>query len=320
MSTSQMTPADVQEIVKSYLDENLGPLVDARLDARLDLKLLASRQALLGDLQKMLAARAPSAGAAAPSGKASGKSTKTVDPDAPPKEKRPPNAWILFTIRVERLVRDWEHGESLRLQAEDPTAKITPLHTMAVKQFASSLKREGQSYDDITEAEMVEALKTWTPPETSKRAAAKAAAAAAAPPAEEGAEAAEAAEAAPAAEKPKRQWSEETKAAAAAKRAATLAKKAASGGGAAAAAAAAPAAAAPAPAGKPLVIKPKSAPAAKPLDLSFFPWTHEGKSYLTNDRGDVLTEDCEWVGRFDGKKIDETVSEPADLANATMRE
>jgi hypothetical protein len=313
-----MTPADVEEIVKRYLDENLEPLVDARLDARLDLKLLASRQALLGDLQKMLAARAPSA--AAPSGKTAGKTvSKTVDPDAPPKEKRPPNAWILFTIRVERLVRDWEHRESLRLQAEDPTAKITPLHTMAVKQFASSLKREGQSYDDITEAEMVEALKTWTPPVISKRAEAKAAAAAAAPPAEEGAEAAEGAEGAEApAPKPKRQWSEETKAAAAAKRAATLAKKAASGGGAAAAAAAAPAAAA--PAGKPLVIKPKSAPAAKPLDLSFFAWTHEGKSYLTNDRGDVLTEDCEWVGRFDGKKIDETVVEPEDLANATMRE
>ena len=316
MSISQMTPADVEEIVKRYLDENLEPLVDARLDARLDLKLLASRQALLGDLQKMLAARAPSAGTAAPSGKASGKSTKTVDPDAPPKEKRPPNDWIRFTIRVERLVRDWEHGESLRLQAEDPTAKITPLHTMAVKQFASSLKKEGQSYDDITEKDMVEALKTWTPPETSKRAAAKAAAAAAAPApaAEEGAEAA--------APKPKRQWSEETKAAAAAKRAATLAKKAGSGG-AAAAAAAAPAEPAPAEAKKTITIKPKAAPAPvaeKPLDLSFFAWTHDGKSYFTNDRRDVLTEDFEWVGRFDGTKIDESVAEPADLTNAVMRE
>ena len=136
----------------------------------------------------------------------------------------------------------------------------------------------------------------------------------------EGAEAAAGAPT-PAAERPKRQWSEETKAAAAAKRAATLAKKAASGGGAAAAAAAAPAEPAPAEAKKTITIKPKAAPApAKPLDLSFFPWTHEGKSYLTNDRGDVLTEDCEWVGRFDGKKIDETVVEPEDLANATMRE
>ena len=52
----------------------------------------------------------------------------------------------------------------------------------------------------------------------------------------------------------------------------------------------------------------------KPLDLNFSPWTHEADEYIKNERGDVLTfPEAEWVGRFDGKKIDESVARPDDI-------
>jgi len=81
----------------------------------------------------------------------------------------------------------------------------------------------------------------------------------------------------------------------------------------------------PAPVKKaPLVkIAPKTVakPAAKKLDLSLFHWTFKGTKYLTNDRKDIVdAETGEWIGRFDGTKIDESVAEPADLAAAGMRE
>jgi hypothetical protein len=62
------------------------------------------------------------------------------------------------------------------------------------------------------------------------------------------------------------------------------------------------------------------APAPKAVDLSFFSWTHGGEDYFTNDRGDVVSTEFEWVGRFDGTKIDGSVPEPADLADAKMRQ
>jgi len=79
------------------------------------------------------------------------------------------------------------------------------------------------------------------------------------------------------------------------------------------------AAAAPAPK-KASVLKPKAA-APKKLDLSFFPWTFEGKNYITNDRKDVIEpEEGQWVGRFDGKTINTSVPEPSDLDGVEMRE
>jgi hypothetical protein len=68
--------------------------------------------------------------------------------------------------------------------------------------------------------------------------------------------------------------------------------------------------------GKKTVIAPK-----KKVDLSFYAWEHDGKSYIKNDRGDVIEpeEGC-WVGRFDGSKIDESIEEPTDLDGVTMRE
>ena len=59
---------------------------------------------------------------------------------------------------------------------------------------------------------------------------------------------------------------------------------------------------------------------ASGIDLSFIPWKHDGKNYITNGRGDVINpEDGVWVGRFNGSVIDTTVGEPSDLAEVEMR-
>jgi len=55
------------------------------------------------------------------------------------------------------------------------------------------------------------------------------------------------------------------------------------------------------------------APEPKVYDLSFNPWAHDGEDYITNERGDVLTMEGDWVGRFNGKTIDESVERPADI-------
>lgn len=120
--------------------------------------------------------------------------------------------------------------------------------------------------------------------------------------------------------KPRKPQSEETKAAAAVKRAATKAAKATpaasvGGSGSAPAAAASPP---PVPkAAKKMVI---GGGAKKPVDLSFYPWEHGGVDYYTNDRSDVVSTEFDWVGRFNGKEIDETVEAPEDLGDARMRE
>jgi hypothetical protein len=292
MSTSsiQLTPTIVQELLEKH------------------------RETLLQSLAKMLSTAPPAPSSPAPAGKKAKKVKAPADPDAPPKEKRAPNAWIVFAMRVEKIVRAAE-------ELAGKTTKEERMHTIVIKQFASSLKAQ-KGYDEWTDDEITEAHSTWTPPEMSKQAAAKAAAPVA--PAEPEAEAVhevEAAATAPPAEKPKHQWSEEAKAAAAAKRAA----KKAAGTPAEVAAEAAPA---PAPTKKAVTMKPKKAaasagapaPTAKKLDLSFYSWTHDGKEYYTNDRGDVATTDFEWVGRFNGTIIDESVPEPADLSEATLRE
>jgi len=60
--------------------------------------------------------------------------------------------------------------------------------------------------------------------------------------------------------------------------------------------------------------KPKTAiKKAKVYDLNFNGWTFCGEDYITNERGDVLTMEGDWVGRFDGKVIDEKVERPTDI-------
>jgi hypothetical protein len=47
----------------------------------------------------------------------------------------------------------------------------------------------------------------------------------------------------------------------------------------------------------------------------FVPWTFKKASYLKNGRGDVISEEFDWIGRFDEKagKIDRSFPQPADL-------
>jgi len=124
------------------------------------------------------------------------------------------------------------------------------------------------------------------------------------------------ADGAPAAEKPKRVLSQEQKdAMQAGRKKAAAAKK---GEAAAPVEEVAPAApveeakepvvAKPAPAKKVVVAKK-----AKVYDLSFNSWTFNGEDYIQNERGDTLTMEGDWVGRFNGKVIDEKVERPTDI-------
>ena len=51
----------------------------------------------------------------------------------------------------------------------------------------------------------------------------------------------------------------------------------------------------------------------KVYDLSFHAWSFDGEDFITNERGDVLTLEGDWKGRFDGKMIDENVERPTDI-------
>ena len=50
-------------------------------------------------------------------------------------------------------------------------------------------------------------------------------------------------------------------------------------------------------------------------ETKFVPWTFKKASYLKNGRGDVISEEFDWIGRFDEKagKIDRSFPQPADL-------
>lgn len=76
--------------------------------------------------------------------------------------------------------------------------------------------------------------------------------------------------------------------------------------------------AAPTPAPKPKksLLAPK-----KKVDLSFYNLDYEGKSYITNDRGDLIEpEEGTWMGRIIDGKLDKSVAEPTDLEGVEMRE
>ncbi len=290
---------------------------------------------------KTLLRSAPPALAASVAKKVSKVSKKTAaaaaaaEDSAPAEPKAPStNPWILFTKRVEGLIRAKEEAEGV--------AKEAKMKTVAAKQFASDLKGR-KPYAEWADEEIVAALDGWAPPAVSKQAAEgkskkqkTASAASSVAGSEAGSDDEAEAPAAPAKKRGPKKVSEmtpEEKAAHDAKVAERRAKKEAekkaaapalTAGGAAEDAeeeAEAPAA----PAKKPIAIKPKAkpaeaAPAAKKVDLRFYSWTHGGTDYFTNDRGDVVTTEFEWVGRYNGEKIDESAPEPADLANAEMRE
>ena len=57
------------------------------------------------------------------------------------------------------------------------------------------------------------------------------------------------------------------------------------------------------------------------VDLSFYPFTYEGQSFLMNDRGDVI-EPVEgiWIGCLRNGILDKSATEPIDLQEPILRE
>lgn len=233
------------------------------------------------------------------------KEKKVKDPLAP---KKDPNAWVTFT----------QHVRSVLLAAG------CELKGFVGQQYCSVLKaklplldanekgKQEPDYSAIADEDIVSGFKSWTPPEQSKAAVAKASKP---PSAEVSPVAAPAAPAAPSAEKKARKpQSEETKAAAALKRAATKAAKAAGGE-----AVVPPKPTGPKPASaavpKPVAAAPPAAAEEDEDVTAFAPTIIKGKPYIRNCRGDVMTEEYEWVGRYNEttKTIDTKFPQPDDL-------
>ena len=249
--------------------------------------------------------------AVAASGKKAKKEKKVKDPLAP---KKDPNAWVTFT----------QHVRSVLLAAG------CELKGFVGQQYCSVLKaklplldanekgKQEPDYSAIADEDIVSGFKSWTPPEQSKAAAERASKPSSA---EASPVAAPAAPAVPAAEKKARKpQSEETKAAAALKRAATKAAKAAEAGVTVAVVPPKPTGPKPATAAAP---KPAAAAAPKPAAAeededvtAFSPTIIKGKPYIRNCRGDVMTEEYEWVGRYNDatKTLDTKFPQPDDLS------
>jgi hypothetical protein len=264
----------------------------------------------------------------APKAKQSKKAAK-AEPEAEGAEptKRPPSAWILFSVRVQKILRPAEEGKD--------KAERTPVGTM--NQFAGTLWSQVKEGKEWSDEEIMAEWDSFEAPAVSKQAAAGKGKKSPAPSVGDGESGEPAADAAAVekVKKARKPQSEETKKAAAAKRAATKAKKAAEAAGddedlgeveeAADAEAdiqpAAPVAAPPAPKPAPkkaaFVPKPKKA-----VDLALDAWEFEGNSdYLKNERGDVLSATTgEWVGHWDGAKLDTSAPEPADFETLAIRE
>jgi hypothetical protein len=252
------------------------------------------------DLPAVMALAAKSGVSISAGGKVK-KEKKQKDPNAPKKE---PNDWINFTQRARAALL--ASGAELKGFVGQQYCAVLK-EKLPVKSITDDKgkQKEVPDYDSISDAEIVSRFKSWSPPEQSKAAAAKADSKDPSP------------VQAPAAEKPKRQWSEAAKAAAAEKRAAT---KAAKGGAPAASPAAlpSPATAWASPAQKPsnAAAAPAAAAHASPPkgDITeFAPAKILGKMYLKNCRGDLLTDEYDWVGRLEGGKINTKFPKPADL-------
>lgn len=258
----------------------------------------------------------------APKSKSKSKKPKAeaeAESDAEPKDKRPPSAWILFSVRVQKLLRPAEEGKD--------KAERTSVGTM--NQFAGTLwsqtKASGKEWSD---EEISAAWATFTPPEVSKQTLeGKSKRSGSTGSGEEGEPVADEA-------KKRKPQSEETKAAAAAKRAATKAKKAAEAKPEAEAEPEAKPEAEPEAKPEPVAeAEPVATPAPKAkskakitpkpkkvVDLFLDPFEHEGVEYLKNERGDMTSSDGEWVGRWTGSGIDTDAPAPADFEQLTTRD
>jgi len=245
--------------------------------------------------------------AVAASGKKAKKEKKLKDPNAPKKE---PNAWVNFT----------QHVRSVLLAAG------CELKGFVGQQYCSVLKaklplldanekgKQEPDYSAVSDENIVSGFKSWTPPEQSKAAVERSSK----PSSAEVSPVAVSVPVAPAAaeKKARKPQSEETKAAAAAKRAATKAAKAAAGSETATVVPPKPTGPKPATAAvpKPVAVAPPAEEEEGDI-TEFAPTIIKGKPYIRNSRGDVMTEEYEWVGRYSEKTktIDTKFPKPADL-------
>ena len=289
------------------------------------LLLLATKQGI----NVSMTAGAPVAGSApvaepqAKGGKKIKKAKKEKDPNAP---KREPNDWVKFTSRVRAVLKADMEGETTTNKKGETVPRVP--QPKEVTQTASALKAK-DVMATCSDEDILEAFRSYeaNPPAVSKMvlegrdaASRKAGSESGSQKGEESEEEAEASEAeseSKVTEKPKRKWSEEAKKAAAEKRAAKKASKSS-----------------PAPAAETAAVPevkkatPPAAPepkaAAEDFDAeeedeedpnrAFAPWTFKKTEYLKNLRGDVLTLDQQWVGRFvEGKGINKAFPCPEDL-------
>ena len=256
------------------------------------LKSIAAMEKQLAAMRSALESVAPEAVVVAKKSKKSKKSAESTGEE--PKEKKEPNGWVKFTSRISALLK--------------ANAKSVPVAQQ--KTFASHLKGlAGETYPEMTDERILEELAGWTCPEPKPRT--KKVAEASDAGSESGSVTSEKKKRAP--------MSEETKAAAAAKRAATkAAKKAASAEPQAAAVivASTPVETAAAPAAKKIPKKVVAKPEPKPVSLKFESWVYEGEDCWQNERGDCLNPEGEWLGRFEGGKLNSKVTQPGDLEAA----
>lgn len=240
------------------------------------------------------------------------KARKSAKAPAADGEKKAPNAWIVFTQKVDGALK---------------SASIATGAATVAKQFASSLK-DIKPYAEWTDEAIVAAWSTWQKPEQSKKASkAASVSGASASESEEGG-------AAPAPKERKKRgpMSEEAKAAAKLKREAKKAAAAGGGGGGGAPIseaseaeeedAPAPPAAAPAPAEPPVkAFAKKAVAAAKPTytieQLTDFDEKNiEGAECGVNVRGDVVDSDGNYIGHWNAKTsvLSRSSAAPADWA------
>jgi hypothetical protein len=247
--------------------------------------ILASISTLENELNRLKASLGGDSMPVKPTAKAP---KKAKDPNA---EKKEPNVWIKFTLRVEAILA------AAKAAAGTDEAALAPFKGPATiaKQFASFLK-DTKAYGEWTDEEILGQFRTWTRPEQSKMAAAgktkSAKTSPAASVAGSGDEAASVTSAEPKQRKKPAPKTPEEQAAINAKRAATKAAKAA--------------ATATAPAGL----------SAAEVKDSWVPI--EGTEYGVNCRGEVADEDGNFIGKrgADGA-IDKTAAQPADWAQVT---
>jgi len=224
---------------------------------------------------------------------------------SPTGEKKEPNVWIKFTMRVEAILAA---AKAAAGTDEEALAPFKGPATIA-KQFASFLK-DTKAYDEWTDDAILEAFRTWTRPEQSKMAAAGKTKSA------KNSVAGSDGDDSVTSEKKERKKpapkTPEEQAAINAKRAATKAAKKEATGTLEVLEAATPA---DAPAAAPKTFK-KKVPTATQVKESWEPM--EGTEYGVNMRGEVADEDGNYIGkRLPNGSIDKTIPKPADWEQIT---